>query len=224
VATVTGQRAIAAYVATVPDPSSLHASVSDAAADKTASARYRWERPLVAALAFAAVFGTLPIVIAAISDPRYAHTSPATPAQGLTIFAVFFVAAAAIERLLEPLASLLPDAGELTSQAHAKTVAAGKALVEAPADADAPLADAATAISNASFATYWRTVAFWALATVIAMIASAALRLYFLRTVGIASGPRSFEVLATGLIIGSGTKPLHDLVGLISKTSAAKTS
>ena len=224
-ATLTAQRAIAAYVATTPDPSTLRAPVSGTAApDKAAHASYRWERPVVAAAAFAAVFGTLPIVIATISDHAYAHASPAVPAQGLTIFAVFFVAAAAIERLLEPLASLLPETDDLRSQAHAKTVAAGKALVQTPADADAPLSDAATAISDASFATYWRTVAFWALATIVAMIASASLHLYFLRTVGIASGPRFFEVLATGLIVGSGTKPLHDLVGLISKTSAGKAS
>ncbi len=43
------------------------------------------------------------------------------------------------------------------------------------------------------------------------------LKLYFLTQVGIASPPRTFEILATGLIIGAGTKPLHDLAALIEK-------
>jgi hypothetical protein len=38
--------------------------------------------------------------------------------------------------------------------------------------------------------------------------------------VGISNGPRIVEILATGLIIGSGTKPLHDLITLISKASS----
>jgi hypothetical protein len=48
------------------------------------------------------------------------------------------------------------------------------------------------------------------------MFASAMLNLYFLTLVGIGPSPRWAEVLATGLIIGSGTKPLHDLVAAIS--------
>ena len=222
-ATLTAQHAIAAYVAAVPDRPQLHAPVvATVASAKVGTSNYHRGRPLVAGLAFVSVFGALPIVMAATSDRSYTHPAAVTTVQGLTIFAVYFVAAAAIERLLEPLASLLPDTGDLAAQAHAKTVAAGKALVDTPEAADVPLTEAATAISNATFAVYWRTVAFWALATIIAMIASATLDLYFLRTVGIASGPRYLQVLATGLIIGSGTKPLHDLVGLISKSSATK--
>jgi hypothetical protein len=54
-------------------------------------------------------------------------------------------------------------------------------------------------------------VIFWAVATVIAMLGSASLHLYFLQAVGISSASRWLEVLATGLIVGAGTKPLHDL-------------
>lgn len=222
-ATLTAQRAVTAYLGTLPPPVKAQVVPTELPrADRTQSSGYRWSRPVVAAAAFVVVFGSVPIIMATVSDPGYAVRGAATPVQGLTIFAVFFVASAAIERLLEPLASLLPDAENLNSQAHAKTVAAGQALIQNPDDADDPMREAADAISNASFSTYWRTVAFWTLATVIAMIASAVLRLYFLRAVGIASGPRYVEVLATGLIVGSGTKPLHDLVGLMEKASASK--
>ncbi|MEO6885317.1 MAG: hypothetical protein ABI232_03395 [Jatrophihabitantaceae bacterium] len=222
-ATLTAQHAIASYLATVPDPTTVRAPAPEVlSASQVSTAAYRFSRPMVAAAAFAAVVVALLITVSVVSDSAYKHSIPTTPVQGLTIFAVFFVAAAAIERLLEPLASLLPDTSDLRAQAHAKTVAAGKALVEAPTASGEPLTDAANAISDASFATYWRTVGFWALATIIALIASACLHLYFLRAVGIATGPRALEVLATGLIIGSGTKPLHDLVGLISQASTTK--
>jgi len=42
------------------------------------------------------------------------------------------------------------------------------------------------------------------------------LHLYFLKALGIACGSRWIEIPATGLIIGIGTKPLLDLITLIS--------
>jgi len=46
------------------------------------------------------------------------------------------------------------------------------------------------------------------------------MNLYFMNTVGLTVGQRWEEILATGLIVGAGTKPLHDLVNLISSKSA----
>jgi len=34
---------------------------------------------------------------------------------------------------------------------------------------------------------------------------------------------RALDLLVTGLVVGAGTKPLHDLVANIQKTSSAKT-
>ncbi|HEV7721846.1 MAG TPA: hypothetical protein VGO60_11200 [Iamia sp.] len=123
------------------------------------------------------------------------------PVEGLTIFAVFFVAAAGIERLLEPLAALVTAFG-----------GSREAKVEAAEDA-----------VKKQVAAFWALVSslmkvlFWAFATSIGIVASASLELYLLRQVGIASPPRELDVLATGLIIGAGTKPLHDLTKLIEK-------
>jgi hypothetical protein len=68
-----------------------------------------------------------------------------------------------------------------------------------------------------------RTTAFWMIATCAGMVVAALMNLYFLSTVGIAATkPWWAEILATGLIIGGGTKPLHDLVKLISKSAEAQ--
>jgi hypothetical protein len=82
-------------------------------------------------------------------------------------------------------------------------------------------------------------IAFWALATVLGLLLSAALGLYLLHIVGLqddglardgtwtsgamsAAGIRHMlDLLVTGLAIGGGTKPLHDL---ISNLQAAKDS
>ena len=205
------------------------------------------------------------------------------PVDGLTIFAVFFVAALAIERLLEPLSNaLLPkaqlakNAHEAMKQARSKTVeyldraaeqftadegnpvlkvevppseAATQAATGAttpeqqddgddrpplttastapskseadPAEANAAIQDAAAAVEALNVRKLQRATVFWAIATCLGMSVAAAMNLYFMNTVGITIGQRWEEILATGLIIGGGTKPLHDLVNLISSKSAA---
>jgi hypothetical protein len=84
------------------------------------------------------------------------------------------------------------------------------------AQAQGKLDEAATAKAAYQDREYARTVTFWTVATVVAMLGSASLHLYFLRAVGISSSDRWLEILATGLIIGAGTKPLHDLTTKLS--------
>jgi hypothetical protein len=149
---------------------------------------------------------------------------------GVTVFAVFFVTAQALERLLEPLSAVLLTKDGLTD-GYAKALDAVEAKL---ADWAAAIGDASKAASTKTAAETAmkaaadakakldgrqqnRTVLFWAIATVFGIAASAALRLYLLKTVGIKADLRLVEVLATGLVIGAGTKPLHDLVTTISE-------
>lgn len=193
--------------------------------------------------------------------------APTTPIDGLTIFAVFFVAALSLERLLEPLSSaLLPNAEKIKHAESAKEEA-GEAMLElitktrdigssvgpsregrpevgnparsviveekgqtAGNSKSAPEIDQASAIEAmktwaetaeaVSVREMERTVSFWAIATCAGMVVAAAMKLYFLRTVGITAGKPWQEMLATGLILGAGTKPLHDLVAWISGKAA----
>jgi NADPH:quinone reductase-like Zn-dependent oxidoreductase len=160
--------------------------------------------------------------------------------EGLTIFAVFFVAASAIERLIEPLtlfygqdkkadldakaakaketveAAYVAQAAYLSADDAGKTVAKSK-FDEAKSVAQNALVQAATAKAGANKITGNRAVVVWGAASAIGILGASMLKLYLLKQVGIASPPRPMELLATGLIIGAGTKPMHDLVKLIEK-------
>ena len=249
----------------------------------------------------AAVFVSVALLVIStrINDADFGKKGPhTTPIDGLTIFAVFFVAAFAIERLLEPLAALLIPKQDVSDdlstsmgaakdatidfyKAQAALAQAGNRLAAANDRATTPgsvtthgligdavravgslgepsnpqqnsaadwaqAAEAAkttavqamqattenvaakqnkaqemldkAAIAKAAYQDheYTRTVAFWAVATAVAMLGSASLHLYFLRAVGMSSSSRWLEILATGLIIGAGTKPLNDLTTKLS--------
>jgi hypothetical protein len=179
---------------------------------------------IVAASIIAVVVGWL-ITVHYTHDPAIKFGSAVPKAlDGLTIFAVFFVAAAAIERLLEPISGLLPDKADLKQEADDQKAKAGKALTQnaTKEDAEKALATAAEKQAHAKDWVFGQTIGFWALATILGIIASALLRLYLPYVVGIASGGRAIQILATGLIIGGGTKPLHDLIGYMTAAKDAK--
>jgi hypothetical protein len=95
-----------------------------------------------------------------------------TKTANFALFAGFYVAAQAIERLLEVPAPLVSK-----NRANRAQIMLG-------------------------------------LATLFGVIASFALGLYFLRAIGMTTA-RWIDIFASGLIIGAGTKPLHDLISLI---------
>ena len=134
-------------------------------------------------------------------------------AAGLNMFALFYVVAQAIERLLEPISNFVYSAVPATNQRDQKVAA----FLSAPQESTAKQAADAQAALDTVRAN--RAVIFWAIATIISMGASAWFKLYFLHLIGITSVGRVPELLATGLIIGSGTKPLHDLISRIQKSS-----
>jgi hypothetical protein len=197
-------------------------------ADQGKVSEHRRTRELATLSAIAAAILALWLINTIVDDPTFKQgAAPSTPAQGLTVFAVFFVAAAAIERLLEPLSKMLPSATDKKAEADSMVAHAGQMLMAQAQGAPAAsgttmLSQAATTVDDANYRDFWKSLLLWTVATVVAMVASAFLRLYFLRTVGISNGPRAVEILATGLIIGSGTKPLHDLITLISAAGVSK--
>ncbi|NYI99604.1 hypothetical protein HNR19_000303 [Nocardioides thalensis] len=63
------------------------------------------------------------------------------------------------------------------------------------------------------------SVVMWGVASAIGIVVSAFLGLALLQSTGIRGAPYALDVVVTGLAIGGGTKPLHDL---ISRVEAAK--
>jgi hypothetical protein len=132
----------------------------------------------------------------------------------MSAFGVLFVFAAAVERLLEPLSQWLP--GRRTKDEYERMVAA-----VANRHPTMTLADVAGAKARWERARANRTVLVWGLATAVSTVASAAGGFYLLRMLsanadwqGVATW---VDALVTGLVVGSGTKPLHDLISRVQK-------
>lgn len=157
-----------------------------------------------------------------VQHPPFPPPKSPPVVEGLTIFAVFFVGAQALERLLEPLALAL-NLGAVeksTAREEAKTV---QQLADNPlvTDITEQLTRAVEAKAVDQKKTAERTILYWGIATGLAALASGLFGFYFLSTVGIAVPAVWMEILGTALIIGSGTKPLHDLISMIEKKKEA---
>jgi hypothetical protein len=164
------------------------------------------------------------------------------PAAGVTIFAALYVVTQALERLLEPVATLYgqttaPAANEVEAGAGVDaadmTAKVGKLRLLsketatrlrnselAAAEKAADPVDAAKALNRAAT---WQQIldqvasnraTLWAVASGLGMAISGATGLFLLHAIdkGKWDIPRWLDVIATGLIIGGGTKPLHDLI------------
>lgn len=66
-----------------------------------------------------------------------------------------------------------------------------------------------------------KPVRLWAAACFLAMLGCGALGIFLLHAVGVSSVSPAIDIGITGLAVGSGTKPLHDLISNIQKSSAA---
>lgn len=65
-------------------------------------------------------------------------------------------------------------------------------------------------------------VIMWALASLLGIIIAAVVGLGLLHTVGVRGAPRLVDVVVTGLAIGGGTKPLHDLISNLQASKDSK--
>jgi hypothetical protein len=148
--------------------------------------------------------------------------------EGFSVFAPLYIAAQAIERFLEPFAALV---NVTTSEKSAlKRARQHKARLEAlPADdpqrtlaaleaADAQISQAELALAQAKSE---RAIRLWAAASVLALLVCAIFGLGLIEAVAkqrpSSEFIRTVDVLLTGLAVGAGTKPLHDLISRIEK-------
>ncbi len=142
------------------------------------------------------------------------------PIDGISLLALFFIMAQALERLVEPLAELsIPGFGSSSNKAAANR---DKKIQEAMATHDRAKKQKDANIGANEQAAFNKIkantkVSIWAVATFVAMLISGATRLFFLDAVGAKGVSDLLNVLVTGLVVGSGTKPLHELIKLIEK-------
>ena len=142
--------------------------------------------------------------------------APAKLAEGVGLFGLIYLFAQAIERLLEPLSWWVLPTADLTKKRDVKVAEAEQASGQAKAAKAKEAADAQAELDRQRAN---RSVAFWAIASIIGIFTAASTKLYLLRIVGVGTAPRWAELLATGLVIGAGTKPVHDLVQRLQTAS-----
>ena len=66
------------------------------------------------------------------------------------------------------------------------------------------------------------TVLVWGIATFLGIVVSGWIGLGLLRSVGVQSAPHVLDIIVTGLAIGGGTKPLHDLISNLQASKEEK--
>lgn len=169
------------------------------------------------------------IIAQVMKDSTYAAAAAAVT--GLSVFAGIYAAAQALERFLEPLSHWFLSTHD-DENAYVEAVAAADKAVAAwmakPSDDTKKVAeDAMEAMAKAKTKIDERkddrAAAYWGIATIAGMLVSGFFHLYLLKLIGV-STTHGWDVVATGLIIGSGTKPLHDLITKITKSSSASES
>jgi hypothetical protein len=130
-----------------------------------------------------------------------------------SIFAGIVVFTAAVERLLEPFTRWLP--GRAAQHRYGWALAAMENGVGSTAAAAKAKADADQARAD-------KGVLAWGLATGLSTIMAASGGFYLLHM--IAENPQWdaiptwVDALVTGLVVGSGTKPVHDLISRVQQT------
>jgi hypothetical protein len=142
---------------------------------------------------------------------RAVRAEPLRVGSDFSVFALLYIAAQATERVIEPLASFLLTTDDMKGEME--TALAG--AMNAPGDA-AKWGAAAEAKERLDQRQRARAYVLWAAATVVGMLASASIGVYLIAAVTLDQTPSvPVDILVTGLVIGGGTKPLHDLIARI---------
>jgi hypothetical protein len=177
--------------------------------------------------------------------------TPFQAGAGFSAFAPLYILAQGIERLIEPFSNLLgrtkedgdkktkKEAVEERNTSFAELVAAGVSggLTSAPTASGGAPAASTGGDSGASTPSPADTVAkaqavldrirrntavlAWGIASALAMLACGAFGIRLLYAIGF-DVPPGWDIALTGLAIGSGTKPLHDLISNVQKSKEAK--
>jgi hypothetical protein len=133
-----------------------------------------------------------------------------------TVFASLFAFATAVERVLEPFSRWLPGRG--TKGRFEQAIAGVANRPQGATYADLSAVAAAKAKMDRGRAN--RTLVSWGIATAVSTVASSAGGFYLLHAI---AGPQWngvqiwVDAIVTGIVVGSGTKPLHDVISRVQK-------
>ena len=154
---------------------------------------------------------------------RSVRPHPFVPPAGMGMFALLYVFAQAIERGLEPLSTLLDSktgreaAAASRNDAHLMAIAARD-----PESLKEHLELARQCQHVLDKLRNNKAIVLWGAASFLAMLASGGFGVYLLRMIGVWRPGKFIDILITGLVVGAGTKPLHDLIANIQSAKEKK--
>jgi hypothetical protein len=146
------------------------------------------------------------------------------PAAGFTMFAPLYVLAQGIERLVEPFSNHFGAAGtgKATKDDAKKDRDEAFARLAEAVDPDRATKQAAASAQSLVDRIRRNSAVFaWGLASFLGMIASGCFGIFLLQAAGF-DVPAFWDIALTGLAVGSGTKPLHDLISNMQKASSQR--
>jgi hypothetical protein len=208
-----------------------------AAAGRSGKPVTRAETPYLALVLGLLLMGVL-VGQALVDDDRKAYVPP----DGIGLFAVIFVITQAIERLLEIFAPFFgvtcatkapptpaSDTSTLRGLVTKSQIVRFRDTALAYSLTTADDAERAKTARQAAWAqellaqTRSNTATLWAVASALGMVAAGLLNVLLLEAIGADVGDaRWLDVLVTGLVVGGGTKGLHELIGNIQKSKEQK--
>ena len=161
----------------------------------------------------------------------YKYWIKPTPIQiktGYVPFAGLIVVTTALERLLQPLSQkLLPNDASAKSpakQAADSASAAHQAASDPSMESTSVQQKVQAAADDQAKADARRTaraIIFWAIASVCGLIISGGFGFFLLQSVASNHVNTFLDLAVTGLAIGAGTKPVHDLITSIQNTAGS---
>jgi hypothetical protein len=150
---------------------------------------------------------------------------------GVPGFAGFYLAAQFVERIIEPFSNraggFLDGFGRGAPNKHpakADLVKHRRHMRHRAAAAEPGSRSHTDALEAADAVALFRansTVTMWGLASFVGCLLSGWLGLSLLHTVGV-QAPPALDVVVTGLALGAGTKPLHDVIGNLAASKEKK--
>jgi len=140
-----------------------------------------------------------------------ANAAMIRPAETGTVFVGLLVFAAAVERLIDPFTRWMPGRSARAALERVRAAAANRAGRLGHQD----LVAVAEAEALAARAQATRTVLMWGVASAVATLISSLCGFYVLHGIagpGWDAVPVWADALVTGVLVGSGSKPVHDLI------------
>ncbi len=142
-------------------------------------------------------------------------------------YAGVVAAAAALERLLEPLSQvLMPSTAAKTTAAKSKTTAQADAanMQKTAAEVQPKVEQAASEQADVETLRNNRAVLFWAIASICGLGISGSFGLFTLQSIATGHVNSFLDLAVTGLTIGAGTKPTHDLITSLQAKASGSSS